>query len=347
GAPLTPAEDEGDETLPAHAGMRGLFQQDRRHGSALAGKLRELAAQGPAILVGWGAADALGARPETYHLRLVARREDRIRRLSLRTDSAPETAARLVDESDGHRAEFHRRLFGADWRDVRRHHLVLNTSLLAVEAATDLACRCIGSATGGGNGPAAGAWRCVTISRQFGAGGRELAELLATTLGWPLHDRDMLQQSGSLSGIALPELMRVDERGPEFLERLHLMQDSARYFEALREALVRAAGGPAILVGRGGNMLVPSDAALHLRLVADDADRVERVMRRRWLAAGAAEALMHEEDRHRADFHRHFFRADWSDPTLYHLTCSSSRLPLPGVATALSGFLGAGERPAR
>ena len=35
-----------------------------------------------------------------------------------------------------------------------------------------------------------------------------------------------------------------------------------------------------------------------------------------------------------------FFHADWSEPTHYHVTCCSSRLPLPAIARALGGFLG-------
>jgi cytidylate kinase len=344
---LTPPRDEADEVVPSESGLRAWFGGDRRLGEALAAKLLALLADRSAIVVGWGGADVLRTYPGVLHLRLTAEREARLKRLRERTDSGHDTAESLLDDSDAHRAEFHHRLFGADWSDPRRYHAVLNLSRLEMSAAVELAA-CFATAidaTMAAKAPAAGPWRWVTVSRQFGAGGAELAELLAAHLGWPAYDRQLLHQSGELNGIGAPELVLLDEHGPEFLERLHLLQGAAHYFAGLRAAIDAAvAQGPAILVGRGANFLVAEPAALHVRLVADDGERLERVMRRRWLAASAATALLQEGDRARAAFHRHFFHADWAEPTLYHVTCCSSRLPLPAMAQALAGFVGsAGE----
>lgn len=333
--------DEADETVATEAGWRGWFGGDRRLGAALADKLLGLVANRSVILVGWAGADILRAHPATLHLGLVADRAERLRRLCARTDSEPATAERLLADSDAHRAEFHRRLFGTDWTDPRRQHLTLNLSRLTLPEAVALAARFARLIEPATPIPSGGrSWRYLTISRQFGAGGAELAEQLASRLGWTLGDRELLHQSGALGGLATPRLIQLDERGPEFLERLSLLQESAAYFDGLRAALAElVARGPAVLVGRGANLLVTDEAALHLRLVATDDDRLERVMRRRWLAAPAATALIEREDRARAEFHRHFFRVEWADPTLYHVTCTSSRLPLPALADALAGFL--------
>ncbi len=340
-SPMVVAGDT-DELVPSEAGFRAWFRGDRRVGDALAGRLWAMLANRDAIVVGWGGADVFGKRPAAVHLRLVATLTDRCRRVAEQRSLDEAAASRAVADSDAHRAEFHQRLFGTGWADARRYHAVLNLSRLDVTAAADLAARLIAAAGGPApvrptDGPT---WRQVTISRQFGAGGAELGELLSAVLGWPTYDRQLLHQSGGLAGLALPALVHLDEHGPGFLERLRLLQGSASYFAGLRQAIAAAVeAGPAVLVGRGASFLVPGDAALHLRLVADDADRQERIMRRRWLAAAAAATLIRDEDRARAEFHRHFFGADGSEPTLYHLTLSSSRLPLTALADAIARYV--------
>lgn len=142
-----------------------------------------------------------------------------------------------------------------------------------------------------------------------------------------------------MSGIAVPTLIRIDERGPGFLERLHTLQESARYFEGLREAVAQAARDPSVIVGRGGYMLLPSDTALHLRLVASRYDRIVRTMQEHWLAEGPARALVQDQDQARASFHRHYFRVDWSDPTLYHAVMNTSRIALDLLADIIAGFV--------
>jgi len=340
-APMAVADD-ADELVPSEAGFRAWFRGDRRVGEALAGHLWTLLGNRDAIVVGWGGADVFGKHPAAVHLRLVATPADRCRRVARQRGVDEAAAGRLVADSDGHRAEFHHRLFGTDWADPRRYHAVLNLSRLDVAAAADLAAHLVAAAGAPAPVPrrTAPVWQQVTVSRQFGAGGSELAELLSSALGWPVYDRELLHQSGALAGLDPPAVVHLDEHGPDFLERLHLLQGSASYFAGLRQAIAAVvAAGPAVLVGRGANFLVPGDTALHLRLVADDADRQQRVMRRRWLAAAAAAALMREEDRARAAFSRHFFGAYWSEPTLYHLTLCSSRLPLTALAAAIAGYV--------
>ncbi len=117
------------------------------------------------------------------------------------------------------------------------------------------------------------------------------------------------------------------------------MQESARYFEGLREAIAQAAETPSVVVGRGGNMLMPGDEALHLRFVAWTRDRVERTMQEHWLAEKPARALVHEQDLARASFHRHYFRVDWGDPVLYHAVMNTSRFNIEAQLEMIAEFV--------
>ncbi len=338
-----------EESLPEQGIVRAWLHGPKRYGEAIRRVVEAMAARGSSfILVGCGGMEILRGHPDAFHLRLVARREDRLRRaedLHLPRDLAEKT----LRESDERRADFHRQVFHLRWEDPHHYHLTANTSLLTPEQTVELILRCLealglgeseGRAeAGGGREPSSVPWQHVTISREFGTLGQELGTQLSRLLGWQCWDDELMHRCASLEGIPVPELIRIDERGPGFLERLGRLQESARYFEGLKQAVEEAMASPSVIVGRGGNLLVPADQAFHLRLVADFADRLTHVMRHHWLSEQAARERIHEQDALRASFHRHFFRVDWSDPLLYHAVLNLSRFTGDQVATLLAAFL--------
>jgi len=338
------AEDTAaDEQLPRRGTLQTLLTGPKRYADALTRTVRELAATRSAILIGTAGAEILRDDPQALHIRLVARRDDRIRRVSEQADIEPASAANMIDESDHRRVAFHTTLFGMQWADPHHYHLVLNTSLLTPQQVVTLivltlrALRLTAMEPSGFMAPTC--WQHVTISREYGSGGHDLSTRLADTLGWARFDHELIHQSAALSGISVPTLIRIDEHGPGFLERLHTMQESARYFESLRDAIASATHEPSVIVGRGGYMLIPSDTALHLRFVAASRDRIMRTMQEHWLAEGAARALVHDQDLARASFHRHYFRVDWGDPTLYHAVMNTSRIALEALGELITGFV--------
>jgi len=338
-----PAKAEEENLPPSTSGLRGLLTGPARYAAALTRTVQELTRTDSAILVGTAGAEILRHHPQALHLRLIARRDDRIRRVSDTEDVNAEMAARLIDESDHRRTDFHATLFGMKWSDPHQYHLVLNTSLLHPEQAVTLillTLRALNPADVTPSSYAAPAcWQHVTISREYGSGGHAFSARLANCLGWPCFDHELLHRSAAMSGIPVPRLIHIDERGPGFLERLHTMQESAKYFEGLREAITQAAREPSVIVGRGGYMLIPSDSALHLRFVATSYDRIMRTMQEHWLAESPARALVHDQDMARASFHRHYFRVDWGDPTLYHAVINTSRIALDPLANLIAGFV--------
>src|SRR5881394_677332 len=60
----------------------------------------------------------------------------------------------------------------------------------------------------------------VTISRQYGAGGSEVAQRVAAALGWRVVDNELVEQVAARAGLPAEEVARLDERGPSFIERL-------------------------------------------------------------------------------------------------------------------------------
>src|ERR671917_857355 len=139
----------------------------------------------------------------------------------------------------------------------------------------------------------------ITISRMFGAGGSEIAELVASALGWTLLDDDVVDAVAARLGVAPAEVKAREERVPSLAERLvdtlslaspelapataaSLPPTEAQLVEVTHhviEEVVQA--GPAVMVGRGAQcVLAERDDALHVFCHAAHAALVRRTVER-------------------------------------------------------------------
>lgn len=192
----------------------------------------------------------------------------------------------------------------------------------------------------------------ITISRQFGAGGSQVAKLVAERLRWSVVDNEIVDQVAIRAGLSPAEVAAQDERPMSFVERLaRTLAASSQEFvlpEAgvpstleepslvrITEAVVKeaAAHGRVVLVGRAAPaVLGQQEAALHVRLVAGREFRIRVVMERLGLDQRRAEKMMDETDAHRARYHKEYYERDWSDPVNFHMVLNTEALSFPGAA---------------
>src|SRR5438045_4423204 len=109
--------------------------------------------------------------------------------------------------------------------------------------------------------------KVITVSREYGAGGGELARRLAGALGWELLDRELLHQAAAVEHVPDADLERLDEKALSLADRFRLHPPHQKYIHGLTEAVRRAAArGNVVLVGRGTRQLLGDAAgAFHLR----------------------------------------------------------------------------------
>ena len=92
----------------------------------------------------------------------------------------------------------------------------------------------------------------ITITREYGAGGGELARQLAESLGWELLDRELLHQAAESEHVPDADLERLDEKAISMADRFRLHPPHQHYLHGLKTAAAEAARrGNVILVGRG------------------------------------------------------------------------------------------------
>jgi cytidylate kinase len=292
---------------------------------------RTATARGNVVLVGRGTRQLLGEAQGAFHLRLVAPRDWRVRRMAERAGWSLEQSQARCLEVDRTRERFTRYFFGPSAVRPEQFDLVANTGRVPLEdVVTCVAALVRGHAVAeSGAAPVAGPGRrLLTLSRELGAGDTGFAPTLAARLGLKVYDRELLEQESLRLGVTEAQLEQVDEQPSGIFQRFRPGSLHQRYFEALGQLMAELAErGGVLLVGRGGSrFLRDHPEAFHVRLVAPPEARVRRVMEHRWLREGPARQLIAQSDSQRRRFYEGSFGADWSDPLEYHLTVNSGRL---------------------
>jgi cytidylate kinase len=187
--------------------------------------------------------------------------------------------------------------------------------------------------------PTASPFRVVTISREYGSGGAQLASQLAGRLGWRLLDRTIVEQVAAAAHVD-PELVtRYDERPDTWLhalaknvfsfgahEGVHVppeMVDAESLAARSRRVVEQAASlGECVIVGRGSQCaLAGRTDVLHVFVFAPAEERIRRAVERG--LQGDLSSIV-AVDRERSDYTRTLYGRDWRDPQLYHLMLNST-----------------------
>jgi cytidylate kinase len=186
----------------------------------------------------------------------------------------------------------------------------------------------------------------LSISREEGAGGSEIALLVGQELGWEVLDENLLDRVAERFHVSRMMLELVDETPSSWVyDVLGTWMDRQivpheKYVAQLgRVVLAAARRGHVVLVGRGTQFLLPREKGLAVRLVAPLKCRTEQVMRRDRLGAAAARRLIEQKDRGRREFVERYFHRDVDDPHLYDLVINVAGLGPIGAAEQIVAAL--------
>ncbi len=171
----------------------------------------------------------------------------------------------------------------------------------------------------------------ITISRQLGTCGREIAVSIAERLDYRLMWREIINQAAVQSGVPEMALAVIDELDLFKLETSP--EANQAYHETVRKIiLTEAQQGKLIILGRGG-MIILRDfpGSLHIRLVAPLDFRVQRLAAYQNIPEKAAMTQIKASDRYRKRYLKQAYGADWNDPDLYDLVINTSHFSIDQV----------------
>ena len=176
----------------------------------------------------------------------------------------------------------------------------------------------------------------ITIEREYGCGGGEIAQRVANRLGWKLWDQRLTEEIARLANCPKAVVEAREERKDPLYYRLFKsflrgsfegslnapklnLVDSETILKMTRRVVEHAAEkGNCVIVGRGSQQFLKTRPdTLRVFLYAPRADKVRRLLAR-GKSEKEAEELVDVVDRERADFIQKYFNAEWPDRMVYH-----------------------------
>jgi cytidylate kinase len=178
--------------------------------------------------------------------------------------------------------------------------------------------------------------KIITIEREYGCGGGEIARLVAKHLGWKVWDQLLTEEIARLANCSKAAVEVREERTDPLYYRLFKsflrgsyegsinapklnLVDSETILRITRRVVEHAAErGNCVIVGRGSQQFLKNRPdTMRVFLYAPREDKVRRLLAR-GKSEQEAEQLVDTVDRERADFIQKYFNVEWPDRSIYH-----------------------------
>ena len=190
----------------------------------------------------------------------------------------------------------------------------------------------------------------ITIGREHGSKGHEIAKKLADELGMKCYDKEIVDAAAADSELKKEIFASYDEKRvssflmstPNYMglgEGFRLnMQVAAEQFSAIRKL---ADEGNCIFVGRCANYILRNrDDVISVFIYAKDSFRIRTLQERFQLPEDKAKKLMKEVDKDRSSYYKYYTDQEWGDCSNYDLCIDSSRVGTDGAVEIIKAMVG-------
>ncbi len=199
--------------------------------------------------------------------------------------------------------------------------------------------------------------RIITISREFGSGGRSIGRKVAEKLGIPFYDKELVDQVALESGFAPKFVEENGEHSPgkSMFSYAFASGGMPGVMSGLSTAdflwniqcnviLQLAEKGPCVIVGRNADYILKDrPECLHAFIHADKEFRAERIVRLYGESEKSPEARLNEKDKRRRINYQHYTGRTWGDSHNYDICLCSSRLGVEACADMIVELVNASK----
>ena len=193
----------------------------------------------------------------------------------------------------------------------------------------------------------------ITISRQFGSGGRTVGHLVAEALGIPFYDKELVEHIALESGFAPKFVEEHGEHSPgkSFLSYAFAPQGVPGIMNGLSTAdflwniqcgviLQLADQGPCVIVGRNADYILKDRKdVLHVFIHADMPYRADRIVRLYGDSEKSPESRLKEKDKRRAVNYQHYTGRDWGASENYDICINTATIGVEQAAELILNLL--------
>ena len=194
--------------------------------------------------------------------------------------------------------------------------------------------------------------KIITISREFGSGGRELGKRLAEELGIPCYDHQIIEMIAKENGFDERYVANVSEKSIEAaypmtighrfaMPSMEIMEQPIRVAAAQRQIIENfAKQGDCVIIGRCADYVLDgTEGLIRVFLYADIKVREERVRERNLYADKDVLKNIHRIDRERRDYNRYYAGRDWEKPENYDLLINTTQIGVDGSVQLIKDYL--------
>ena len=197
----------------------------------------------------------------------------------------------------------------------------------------------------------------ISIGRQLGSGGREIAKLLAERLDIPVYDKKLLEVAAKETGLDATVFENADEKESNpFMRGVFALKgvinsyplglgsciDGDRLFELQSEVMRKLAEKEScIIIGRCAEYILRDHPCIHsIFITADMPDRVRRIMQHDGVSESKAAEIAEKGDKKRRAYHDYYANSGWGVAESYDLCLNSSRIGIEGCVDVILRYIG-------
>jgi cytidylate kinase len=203
--------------------------------------------------------------------------------------------------------------------------------------------------------------KIITISRQFGSGGREIGAKLAAKLGIPFYDNEIISRAAKESGFSEKAFENAEKKatnsllysiamgmgtyGNPDIGYMHLSLDDQLFIVQSNVIRKAAEEGPCVIVGRCADYVLNDfHNTVNIFIWADLDYRKKRAVTQYNLKENRAEEEILKNDKRRANYYNYHTDKKWGRAENYHLSIRSDYLGIDNSAESILRFLEYKER---
>ena len=180
----------------------------------------------------------------------------------------------------------------------------------------------------------------ISIGREFGSGGRQVAGMLSEVYDLPLYDRNMLDEIAAGKDLDGAGLRAYDEKKPG---GLWMSGTPANNVAQLQFEFLKGKadiGESFIVLGRCAESLLRGNSGLiSIFIHADMEHKVLRIMERNYMTRIEAEEYIREQEKRRREYHNAYCSMKWGDVRSYDISVDSGVLGIEGTAACLKEYI--------
>lgn len=194
--------------------------------------------------------------------------------------------------------------------------------------------------------------KIITISREFGSGGREIGKRLADKLGYAYYDSEIITLLAKEVGMSEEYIKNISEKGiyPQVFNfgktfatfnnlQINQMEILVRQREIIKEI---AKSGNCVIVGRGANVILNEYRPINIFVYANMESKIKRCREKRQDEELSDKELINkikEIDKNRRKYHDLISNLEWGDKENYDICINTSNIDIKKLIPVLEDYV--------